>query len=164
MLHWLARAAGPWNALFADNALISTTVLFVHLAAIVVAAGTAMSADGQALRSLRFPEMRARYLEAAAFVHRTVVLALVVAMVAGFLLFLSDVEEFAESNIFCVKLALIFLLLANGFAITRIEKRLLGANENPPDLLGWSQLRLAARASQTLWFATILAGVALRNI
>ncbi len=164
MLHWLTEFAAPWNTLFADNALVSTGVFFLHITGVVVAAGTALSADRLALKSARFPELRAQYIKAAASVHRIVVFALAFVALAGVMLFLSDVAEFAGSLVFKAKLALVFLLLINGFAITRIEDGLRKATDPATADAGWHRLSLTARASQTLWFTTILAGVALRNM
>lgn len=164
MLDWLANFAAPWNALYSDSAVISTTVVFVHLAAIVIAATTALDADRRALRCINTLAERTAHLDSAVSGHRTVILALSVVVAAGVLLFLADVEALAGSLIFRAKLLLIALLLGNGFAIMKIEKKL---KSNPENLLGgriWRPLGVTARISQALWFATIFAGVALRNV
>lgn len=164
VLDWLAQVAEPWNALYSDNAVISTGVVFTHLAAIVVAATSALGADRRALRCVRNWEERASYLFSAPSVHRTVVLGLAVVMAAGALLFLADVTGLGSSVTFRIKLLLIALLLANGFTIMRVERTLVYGSEDVSPESTWRRLAARARTSQTLWFATILAGVALRNI
>lgn len=164
MLDWLARFAAPWNTLYSDSPVISTTVVFAHLAAIVVAAATALGADRRALRCITDREDRTGYLAAADAVHRTILLALSVVIAAGVMLFLADVAALAGSLIYRVKLLLIVLLLGNGLAIMKIENRLRSNPENLSRENAWAPLGITARFSQTLWFATIFAGVALRNI
>jgi hypothetical protein len=79
-------------------------------------------------------------------------------------MFLGDVESLAGSGVFWTKLALVFLLLTNGFVITRIEERMRSAQSSVPGEMPWRPLLLTARISQLLWFATLLAGVTLRTI
>jgi len=62
--------------------------------------------------------------------------------------------------VFWVKLALIGLLLANGFVMNRTE-RALAAGGDESTL--WGRLRTISMLSLTLWIATTLAGVVLTN-
>lgn len=163
MLQWLTEATAPWNKVYSDNTIVSTAIVFIHLAAIVVAASAALSADRRILRSRRMPQLRIGYLDEARATHRLVVSALAIAAAAGVMMFLGDVEALATSPLFWTKLALVFLLLGNGFAITRMENRLRSASTKPNDESRWNPLRTTARISMTLWLATVLAGVALRN-
>ena len=164
MLDWLIRVAAPWNTLYSDNTLVSTAVVFIHLGAILVAGGTALAADRRILRSRQQPTLRIGYLDDARATHRLVVGALAVAAAAGVMMFLGDVETLATSPVFWIKLALVGMLLTNGLMITKVEKRMRSKGEKLSDEVYWQPLRHTARISQTLWFATLLAGVALRTI
>ena len=80
------------------------------------------------------------------------------------LLFLSDVEEYASSRVFWVKMGLVTLLLANGFAMTRTEAALRGAGARHPLLDGlWRRMRTRSVTSAALWLTTLLAGTILAN-
>jgi hypothetical protein len=74
------------------------------------------------------------------------------------------VEALAGSGLFWTKLALVFLLLTNGFVITRIEERMRSGWNAATGEMEWTPLLITARISQILWFATLLAGIALRNV
>ncbi len=164
MLQWLIQVTAPWNELYADSAVLSTGIVFVHLAAILVAGGTAMTADRRMLAALRTPDLRKGYIEGAESVHRTVIRALAIVIAAGVLLFLADVESLADSVVFRVKLVLIFMLLMNGLIIMKFERGLLSAPEEISNEPRWLRLGVTARVSLTLWLSTLLAGVALRNV
>ncbi len=164
MLDRLAQFAAPWNEMYSDSPVISTLLVFVHLGAIMIAAGTAFRTDRRALRCVGAQEDRPAYLRSAVLVHRSVIRALAVVIVAGVLLFLADVEALAQSPIFRTKLVLIALLLGNGLAIMQVEKRLRIQMQDTPGEHSWRPLAMTARLSQILWVATILAGIALRNV
>jgi uncharacterized membrane protein len=91
-----------------------------------------------------------------------VVAALAVVAASGALLFLADVEEYARSATFWTKMALVLLLLVNGWAMTRAERGL--AAGGPRADGRWGRMRAHAAASVLLWLATLLAGVALSNV
>lgn len=163
MLLWLATAMQPWNELYADNVFVSTGVLFAHLTGIFVAGGTAVTADRRMLHVLRRPDLQSSHLENTPSIHRTVLRGLTVAIAAGVLLFLADVETLAGSLVFRVKLGLVFLLLMNGLFMMKVERQLATASGGDLDRSPWQRLGLHARVSQALWFSTLLAGVALRS-
>lgn len=161
----LARIAEPWRSAYSDSVAISTAVLFTHLAALVVGAGLALAADRATLRNWTAPPReRTRHLGELALTHRPVVAALGVLFVSGALLFLSDVENYATSAVFWTKMALVALLLGNGFAMTRAESALRrgGVAPNAADAL-WRRLRGMAMASVGLWMTTLLAGTILAS-
>jgi hypothetical protein len=161
----LARIADPWRSAYSDSVVISTTVLFTHLAALVVGAGLALAADRATLRSWTAPPRdRARHLGELAHTHRPVVTALAVLFVSGGLLFLSDVENYATSGVFWTKMGLVVLLLGNGFAMTRAEGALRRGDPEPNtvDRL-WRRMRGLAVASVVLWMTTLLVGTILAS-
>lgn len=166
----LARATEPWRNAYADSVALSTAVLFLHLAALVVGAGLALAADRGTLRSWRAPVAeRARHLAELSLTHRPVVAALGVLFASGVLLFLSDVEVYATSAVFWTKMTLVALLLANGYAMTRAEAaltRVHAGESNEPaaaDHRLWRRLRALATASAALWLVTLLAGTILAS-
>jgi hypothetical protein len=85
---------------------------------------------------------------------------LALSFASGVLLFLSDVDEFLGSPFFWIKLALIGLLLVNGFLMTRTEQAL---NAGGDRVALWGRLRTISILSLILWLATTLAGVVLTN-
>ena len=159
----LARLAEPWAHLYADSKTVATIVTFGHIASLLMAGGLAVATDRATLRALRLAAAeRGRHLEELAGVHRLVVGGLALSVVTGVLLFASDVETFVGSWIFWLKMALIGVLLVNGYAMTRAESALRAdADETAPS---WARLRRSALISVGLWYAITLAGVALVNV
>jgi hypothetical protein len=165
----IADAAAPWQSLHADSALVSSAVLFAHLGALVIGGGMAMAADRATLRlgvpsPADAPERdaaRARHVLELRALHRPVVAALAFLFASGVLLALSDVEEFATSRAFWIKMALVALLLANGARLARAERAIGSATAGAES---WRRLRAASIASLVLWLATVLAGVVLTNV
>ena len=158
----LARLFEPWAHLYAGSKLIATAVTFAHVASLLMAGGLAVATDRSTLRALRLAaHERGRHLEELAGVHRLVFAGLVLSITTGALLFASDVQTFLGSWIFWLKMAMIAVLLANGWIMTRAERALRAdAAETSP---AWTRLRRAALRSVGLWYAITLAGVALVN-
>jgi len=157
----LARLAEPWNALYSDSKVVSSAVVFLHLVPLILAGGTALSADRATLRAARgSAEDRTRQLTELARAHALVLGGLALSFATGVLLFLADVDEYLGSPIFWVKLAFVGLLLLNGFMMTRTEKSL--ASGGDASAL-WARLRTISVMSQFLWVATTLVGVVLMS-
>jgi hypothetical protein len=159
----LARLAEPWAHLYADSKTVATIVTFGHIASLLMAGGLAVATDRATLRALRLAaEERGRHLEELAGVHRLVVGGLALSVITGLLLFASDVETFAGSWIFWLKMVLIFVLFANGYVMTRAEGALRA--DSAEGTTAWARLRQSALVSVGLWYAITLAGVALVNV
>ena len=157
----LARLAEPWNSLYSDSKAVASAVLFLHLVPLLLAGGAAITADRATLRAARgTADDRARQLRDLARVHAVVLGGLALSFVSGVLLFLSDVDEFLGSPVFWVKLALVGLLLLNGFMMTRTEKSLGAGGE---ETAHWARLRTISVLSLILWTTTTLVGVVLTN-
>jgi hypothetical protein len=155
----LAQIAEPWQSAYSNSSALPVAVVFVHLASLLVGGGLALAADRGTLRIARAePAGRGRHLEALAHTHRPVVAALALVLTSGLLLALTDVEEYATSRTFWVKMTLVALLLGNGALMTRTEAAL---QADPDDARGWSRLRASAFASGVLWLAVVLAGTTL---
>lgn len=157
----LVQLFEPWAKIYADSKVVTTIVVFGHIASLMFAGGLAIALDRATMRAVRSPDARSRHLADLAGAHRVVVSGLALSAVTGLLLFASDVETYFVSWIFWTKMTLIVLLLGNGYRMTRVEGalRLAPADAEP----AWRALRVSAMTSLVLWFVIALAGVALVN-
>ena len=157
----LVQLFEPWSSLYADSRLVATLVVFGHIASLMVAGGLAITFDRGTLRAVRATDLRSRHLAELAGAHRMVIAGLAMSAVTGSLLFASDVETYFVSWSYWTKMALIVVLLANGWNMSRGEGTLrLAPSDAEP---GWRRMRTSAVVSLVLWFAIALAGVALVN-
>lgn len=163
MIETLAGWFEPWSDLYANSAVLSTLVVFAHIAALVFAGGLAVTLDRATLRAARGPaEFRWRQLDELAAAHRLVVVGVSLSVISGLLLLAADVQTYLTSPIYWTKMTLFALLLLNGWTMTRVESRIRHA-PNADDETGWRRLRRAALFSMVLWFAIAFGGVALVN-
>jgi hypothetical protein len=165
-LQQLEHALAPWQSLYNNSKLLSTSVVGAHLVALLFGGGYAVAADRFTFRALRAGEAdRARQLAELHAVHRPVLIALALSFVSGVLLAAADVKTFATSPAFWVKLALVALLCANGGVLTITESRLRASVTSTTSSTSpmWARLRVFTICSVTLWTATLIAGVVLQN-
>ena len=156
----LIHAVEHWTALYSNHATLRTTVGFVHVAGLVGGGGCAIAADRATLMAMRASaEARVEHLQSLRSTHRVVLAGLAAVFISGALLFAADVETYAVSSVFWIKMGLVTLLLLNGALVAYNEQL---AAESPD--IGWTRLRGAAIASLALWFLTTLAGTALPNL
>ena len=170
VLQQLVTALEPWKSAYSNSKIIPAAVTSVHLIALLFGGGFAVAADRATLRVGRAgaPDHATQLGELRA-VHKPVLLALVVLFGSGVLLAAADLETFAKSPVFWVKLGLVALLLLNGLVLERTESRLRGlsAREVVPAVRVqslWRRLRKSAVLSVVLWTATLVAGTLLVNI
>ena len=157
----LVRLAEPWSQLYGDSALLSTVIVFGHIAALVFAGGLAITLDRGTLRAARGDAaLRSRHLGELQSAHRIVIRGLALSVVTGVLMLTADLETYFGSWIYWTKMALVALLLVNGYVMTRTEREIRTA---PEPAAAWRRLRTTALASMVLWFAIAFAGVALVN-
>jgi hypothetical protein len=154
----LATLVAPWAKFYSHSKLAATVVTFLHVAPIIVGGGLAIALDRSTLRVRDDVAARARHLEEIALAHRSVVAALVLSALSGLALLAADLDTFLPSPIFWTKMALIVLLLANGFIMTRTEG---GLRAGRADL--WRRLRVLAMTSLVLWLVITFVGIALVN-
>jgi len=147
------RLADWWSAIYGNHTAVSVSVIFLHLAGLLVATSGALAADRRILGAVS-TEDRERVLADLPATHRVVLGGLAAVVASGVLLTLSDLEFMLHEPVYYVKLTVVALLLANGWALRRFER---GAAIGRP--AGWARLRLTARLSGVFWFATVLVGV-----
>ncbi len=162
----VAQWCAPWQKLYSNSKPLETGVTAVHIVATLVGGGIAIAADRHTLRRLR----HGRRLDGEAFAemqqtHRPVLVGLAVLFVSGVALAAADVETFAKSPLFLIKLACVLLLCVNGLFLIRAENQL-GQSLRTADSSGpalTNRLRTASWLSILLWISTTVAGAALVN-
>jgi hypothetical protein len=158
--------AEPWQKLYAHSTVVATLVLFGHVAGLLVAGALTLSAEASALRlDLHDDDARRRYFRNVTSARRSTGLALAIAMLSGALLFLTDLEAFAVSTVFWMKMGLVALLLTNGIVASRLDAQLSCASDEASAAKEnlWRRRRLSARATAVLWFSLVLSGSALAS-
>jgi hypothetical protein len=152
----------PWNEFYSHSKTAATVVIFLHVGGLLLAGGLAIAGDRGTLRALRVPAgERPVYLRELAAVHKWVISGLTVVVISGVLLLAADIENFFGSWIYWTKMALVVVLLVNGWMMTRTEVSLqTDATEASPH---WRSLQRAAVTSLVLWFVITAFGVALAN-
>jgi uncharacterized membrane protein len=154
----LLQACSAWAHFYAAHAGVRTMVAFTHVAALIVAGGTALVMDRATLRaSVGDDPSRARQLDALDASHATIITGLTCVIASGFLLLAADVDVLLRSTLFWTKMGLVGLLIANGVRMRRAA----GGARVHDDEPSWHSVRLASFSSLALWLATTLAGVAL---
>jgi hypothetical protein len=154
----LVRLVEPWSQLYSDSTILPILIVFAHVAALAFGGGLAITMDRATLRAARGAvDIRQRQLDELRAAHRVVIASLALSLATGVLLFTADVETYFGSWIYWTKMTLVAGLIANGFAMTRLEHRLRAESS---DAL-WAQLGRTAIVSLILWFTIALAGVAL---
>jgi hypothetical protein len=158
-----ARLAHPWASLYGDRPALQTAVTFLHVAGIFLGGGFAIASDRQTFVTMRAARLsgQIRHLAHLHTIHRPVLFGLILALGSGFLLFAADIETFARSPVFWLKMLLLALLLGNGYVLARTETALREGAPDTPAL--WARLRYVSIASIVLWLGLILAGTVLMN-
>lgn len=170
VLQQLVAALQPWQSAYSNSKIIPAVVTTIHLIALLFGGGLAVAADRATLRvGRRGATDHATQLAELRAVHKPVLVALVALFASGVMLAAADLETFATSPVFWVKLGLVALLLLNGLVLERTETRLrsLSAREVVPAARVqslWRRLRRSAVCSLALWTATLVAGTILVNI
>jgi hypothetical protein len=149
----------PWASFYNDSTAAQVIVTFTHVAALLVAGGLAIAMDRATLRAFGLDAAaRSAHLVELGRAHRTVVAGLVAIAVSGVLMATADLETLFPSWVYRSKMALVVLLLANGYWMTRLERR-----AATTDVDVWPSLRRTAVVSGTLWLLIVLLGVTLVN-
>ena len=161
MIEALAAALAPWQSLYADSIAVSTTLLAIHLVSLLLAGGYAVGADRATLLALREPMLaRMTHVDQLHALHRPVLFGLAALLISGVLMFAADLEVYATSVVFWLKMVLIALLLANGARLYKAGARLL---QHGDDEVDWRKLGSSARISLGLWVAVTIVGAVLTS-
>lgn len=161
VLERVTATVQPWADMYADSAVLSIAVRFLHLAGLLVAGGFALAFDRFALRLTNGPATdRVGFVAELTAVHRPVMIGLTVVTASGLALLLADVEYMLPSPVFWMKMGLFAVLLVNGLAIRAAGSRLGNDNRDPT---AWRALRRGSIRSIGLWVVIVLAGVLLTN-
>lgn len=160
LAHWLA----PWQSAYSGSKVLETAVTAVHLIALLFGGGLAVAADRAMLRALGAgPAARDTALQAIQATHRPVVIALAVSFLSGLALASADVNTFANSPVFLIKLTLVALLCSNGLFLLVTERALQLHGTADAGTPLWRRLRVATWLSITLWTSVVVAGTTLVN-
>src|SRR5215831_11696615 len=113
-----------WNSFYSNHAVIRTFISFFHIGGLVLGGGCAIAADRMTLRTARGSAAERSYqLDALRSTHRIVLVSLAAVAFSGLLLFAADSETFLHSRFFWMKMGLVVALMANGYLLTRAERR-----------------------------------------
>lgn len=167
MLERAVEVVAPWQTVYENSTLLSTSVIALHLTALLIGGGLAIAADRSTLRvGSSAPDDRQRQLAELGAVHRPVLAALTVLFVSGVALTAADLETYLVSPVFWVKFGFIVLLLVNGVVMTRTEGVLRRDSALAPTVVQslWRRMRASAWTSIALWIATLVLGTALVNL
>lgn len=156
----ITHAMTAWSDWYSNSAILRSSVGFLHVAGLVVGGGAALVEDRAILGAGGYAAARrrteVRINERAA--HGVVLSGLAVVVASGVMLFAADFDTYLHSSAFWIKMALVVLLLANGYWLQRAEVAF-EASER-----AWPALRRAASLSLALWLLTTLAGAVLPNV
>ena len=147
----LTALFSSWSSFYGDHQAVSVTIRSLHLLALVVGGGAAVTADRRVLTSRRSPLLT----DALAYMHRShriVISAFAVIVVTGLLMALADVSTYSVSTLFWTKMGLVALLVANGWFLTFAGERAT-PSESP-----WRGRLIAGSAiSLVLWLVIVYA-------
>jgi uncharacterized membrane protein len=160
----LAVWAEPWRRAFSTSVVVSTGVLFAHVASLVCAGGLSFAADrasllsGTGVRPEAEQELCTRLAN-----RRFAIRALTVVALSGVLLFLSDVDSFIHLRTFWLKMGLVALVITNSLLAQRHDGQIYSAGPVTArrNAQRMARGRVHARVSLSLWLLTILAGTAI---
>jgi len=145
-----------WSAYYSDHQMVSLSIRYAHLAALMVGGGTALAIDRVVLGTAR---TRTDDRRRAAFIamngsHRVVVPALAIVTGSGVLMAAADWNTFVESRLFWFKMFSFGVLVLNGMALVAAER----AYAKSTDVLMWRRVVLASGASCLLWLLILWMG------
>lgn len=148
-----------WAHLYSDHKAVSEAVNFIHFGGVLLAGGLAVAADRATLRLARAQVdggTSTWALTEIAAVHRLVLAGLAIVAGSGLLQTFADLDTYLTSIVFWSKMALVALLLGNGWIRLRAENAVRQGREG-----AWPAYRRTSVASLLLWFTLVLFGTIL---
>ena len=150
----IAPLVASWSSYYGDHQMVSVTVRYLHLAAVLIGGGSAVALDRKVLQAHGAEGVARRAILAELRgSHRVVVPSLTVVALTGLLMTVADVDTFLASSLYWVKLGLVTLLVVNGGLLLAAESAAERASGER-----WGRLAMVAAASLTLWLATLFVG------
>jgi hypothetical protein len=147
MIATLSHALASWNSYYGNHQALSVTIRYVHLAAMLVGGGTALTLDREIFRMRRSaPQVRDATIARLNGAHSVVIGSIVFMVVSGLLMAGADVETYLASPTFWTKMALVAILLVNGAVLTRAGRTA---------AFGSRRLAVASVVSAFLWLVII---------
>lgn len=145
-----------WSAYYSDHQMVSLTIRYVHVAALMIGGGTALAIDRVVLGTARrrTDDRRHAAMTALSGSHSVVVPALVIVAISGVLMTAADWSTFEASRLFWIKMVLFALLLVNGGALVAAERRY----ASNAGIEKWRRVILASGASVLLWLVILWIG------
>jgi hypothetical protein len=152
---FLTSAVAGWASYYGDHRMVSVTVRWLHLGALILGGGTALLADRRVLAGIRAggPAREASLAELDGS-HRVVVPSLALVVLTGLLMTASDTATFLSSRLYWMKLGLVALLLLNGTGLLAAERAAKRGRAS-----GWSWLAIVSGVSFVLWLVILYFGV-----
>ena len=164
----------PWADFYSAHANLSTALLTAHVLSMFIGGGMAIAADRAILRAPAGSAEATRAVMAdLVTTHSYVIGSLVVSVITGVALFLSDIPTFSASAVYWVKMAALVVLLGNGLRMQRAEDRVLASLKDIPIHTSempiafakneWSAIRSTAVVSVSTWISIVILGMILTN-
>jgi hypothetical protein len=144
----LAQFVDWWSSYYSDHQAVSVTIRYLHLAALVVGGGAALTIDRSLWRAARRRLSGERAIESLNTSHRMVLAGLAVIASTGTLMALADMDTYSVSALFWTKLGLVALLLGNGALLARAGKRARVSGASVPRAIG-----IFSAVSIVLWLS-----------
>jgi len=150
------QAVSWWAVYYSDHQMVSLTVMYFHLAGILIGGGTAIAADREVFAAARVDDRdcQAAAVAVVQHAHGVVGPALGVMLVSGVLMTMADWETFAASSLFWIKMGLVGLLMANGVGLM-VAGRAHAASQ-PAHV--WRRIVAASGVSLLLWLLILWMG------
>jgi hypothetical protein len=141
-----------WSSYYGDHQAVSVTIRYVHLAALVVSGGAALTVDRGLWRAARERWSGKQAVDSLNRSHCIVLAGLAVITASGLMMALADVDTYAVSKLFWGKMTLVALLLANGAVLTAAGRRASTSGVSVPRTLG-----IFSAVSAVLWLSIMYA-------
>ena len=148
-----------WAHLYSDHKAVSEAVNFIHFGGVLLSGGLAVAADRATLRLSRArgdAGTASAALSEIAGVHRLVLVGLAIVAASGLLQTFADLGTYLPSAVFWSKMALVVVLLGNGWIRLRAENAVRRGDHG-----SWTAYRRTSIASLVLWFTLVLLGTVL---
>src|SRR5262249_51521894 len=121
----LVHALKPWADFYSHSKGAETIVQSLHIGGLLLGGGFAVGMDRPTVRALKAaPAERTVLVRELSAILTWVLTGLTIVALSGVALVAADIETFFGSWIYWLKMALVVVLLLNGYLITRAERGL----------------------------------------